>query len=295
MSFTERRLRVAGVEILVRASHSLPIDEFLAPLEGYRSQGSPIQVVHEFHATDSHAEDRPIFREYPGYDCRAETSRCYAFWRADSRGHVVLPETVGEPVNGHFSGKLQRSILESTLRLSLCLALPRLGALMLHASGAATTSDAFVFTGPSGAGKSTLFRLLQKEPSFPRPLGDEMIVLRRDPRSPTRWCADATPFGGECGPSADASAPLKGVFFLRKGTRTRITAVPRDRALPLLLRNVLAYVQEKDAAEHALVQAAALVENVPFAHLEFARDASDLPGHVAGHLASHLKEPDSLM
>jgi hypothetical protein len=263
---------VAGVEILLCSNRGDLLEELVSPLVGYQSRGGPPEVVHHFTVRDDLC-GLPSSRPYPAYDCMAESPLIYAFSRRDSRGHVHLPVSPGEPVRGQFDGPGSRAVLESTLRLSMCLALPRIGGLMLHASGATTQTRAFVFLGKSGAGKSTLFRQLQDGGSLGM-LGDEMLVVRRDPQSPTEWMAYATPFGGECGPSDEAWAPLCALYFLRKSAVVRARPMPPLMALPELLQNVLAYVAERDAAERVLSLATQLLGAVPSLWLEFRKEVS---------------------
>ena len=87
-----------------------------------------------------------------------------------------------------------------------------------------------------------------------------------------RFWAHATPFCGELGPAGDGKAPLAGLYFLLKGARHLAAPLAPTDALRRLMRNVMAYVVERDTAERVLAAAAALVASVPCFVLEFAKD-----------------------
>ncbi|MBI4511684.1 MAG: hypothetical protein HY698_18770 [Deltaproteobacteria bacterium] len=280
--WVERSLRIADVEILLRSNRAELLDAFFAPLKGYESPGAPPEIIQQYVVASGFRPFLPAEREYPGYNFRPEVdadgkagaSARYLFSRRDSGGTIEVPDAPSEPVVGTFEGRGARSVLEATLRISLCMALLRNGGLMLHSAGAAAASDeeARVFTGQSGAGKSTLFGLLHGSGLFRHMLGDEMIVLRPDPGSPTAWRAHATPFGGERGPCARASAPLRAIYFLEKAPHHRAVPLQGPRVVPGILRNTLAYVGDRANAARALASATRLVKDVATYRLEFQKD-----------------------
>jgi hypothetical protein len=273
----ERRVCIAGLEILLRSDERV-LGELIAPWQGFAATGRAPDLVHEYGADDGYAGKVPDDRPYPSYGARAESNEHYRFWRADSGGEILAP--ADGPVTGRFRGKAFGPILEATLRLAVATTLARRGGVLLHGAGAilaepagsAPGGSAVVFTGPSGAGKSTISRLLSSSGAAARILGDEMLALRPDPESPTGVRVYATPFGGELGPFPDGDAPLAGIYFLEQAPHHLAIQVGRGAALPKLLRNVLAYVDDRETADLVLGAAAGLLGSVPAYRLQFARD-----------------------
>lgn len=89
--------------------------------------------------------------------------------------------------------------VEYFLRIALALFALQRDGLLLHCAalmrtGSVCTSDGtgpiYLFVGQSGSGKSTVVTLSQAS-GRARALGDDLILLRREPRG---WCAHGTPF-----------------------------------------------------------------------------------------------------
>jgi hypothetical protein len=268
---TERALCVGGVEIVLRAHRGDALDGLLDPWPPYPSRGGPPGVILEYRAIDGFQGEQPADRVYPGYGCRARSPREYAVWRRDSRGTIEIPDDPGQPVVGRFEGNPGRWAIEASLRVVMSLALPRAGGVMIHSAGIASDTRAILFSGPSGAGKSTISQMLQHGTRLERRLGDDLTVARPDGDA-GGWRAFATPFAGEIGPAPDGDAPLEAVYFLVKSARHRRERLDPPDALRRLLRNAMAYVQERQAADRALAACAALVGRIPCYILEFARD-----------------------
>jgi hypothetical protein len=144
------------------------------------------------------------------------------------------------------------------------------GGLLLHASSVVEQGRAWVFSGPSGSGKTTIASLAGRR----RVLNDETIALRPGPRA---WTACATPFYGSGGPTmarANASAPLRGLCFLRKAdcfTHRRLSpAEAVARAFP----EVMLPKRDPRVVEQLLAALAALAAAVPAWELGFAPRAA---------------------
>lgn len=256
------------MEIELRVSDAGLLAELVAPWCGFAPTAPRIDLVHTYEAGEALGGTAPADRPYPAYGARALSPVRYAFSRADSEGEI---DASTAPIVARFRGRPAASVLGSTLRLSLATALWRAGGLLLHAAGAVIEGHGVVFAGPSGAGKSTLCRLLRK--SGAKILNDEMVAVRPAPDSPTGFVLCATPFGGELRTCTDGRAPLSGVYFLLKAPVHRATRLSAGAALPKLLRNALAYVEEREAAALVLAAGHSLVERVPCHSLEFMKDA----------------------
>ncbi|MSP17876.1 MAG: hypothetical protein EXR73_14960 [Myxococcales bacterium] len=279
MNFTvEARLRIAGVEVLLRADDAQLVDEYLARAAGYTSGGGPHDVVMEY-TTDETFEFTASRLPYPALDVTEVAHGVYRFARNEVGGTIHLPAAPREPLVGRFTGRAGRSGLETPLRVLLSLALPRAGGLLLHSSGIAEGDRALVFSGQSGAGKTTIVRLISgAETSTHAPLtgplrilGDDLVALRPDG---DRVLACATPFNGEFGPCADGAAPLESLSFLRQAAAHALTPLARADATRRLLRNTLGYALNRAAAAALLTSAAAIAARVPCRELAFARDSS---------------------
>ena len=101
----------------------------------------------------------------------------------------------------------------------------------LHACGLADANgDGYLFAGQSGDGKTTMARLWESEPGVTI-LSDDRIILRR--RHGEFWM-HGTPWHGEAELASAARAPLKAIFFLRRGDRNALTAKVHAEAAALL-------------------------------------------------------------
>lgn len=266
------RLCIGGVEIDLRVSDDDAALRLVEPWTGYRGGAADPDVRFEYRTIAGFMGEQPPEQPYPGYGCRARAVDAgveYALWRRDSRGTILIPKG-GGPLHGRFEGNPGRWAIEACLRVTMSLAMPRAGGLMIHSAGVASERSALLFSGPSGAGKTTLSTLLATT-SPTRRLGDDLTVAR--PAEGGRgWIAHATPFAGEAGPVAETQAPLEALYFLVKSSRHHRERVPKGDALRRLMRNVMAYVREREAADRALGAAAAFVAEIPCYILEFARD-----------------------
>ena len=271
----ERRLCLGGLEILVRCDRPCVL-ELAGSWDGYQSSGRTPDLVHEFRAVAGFAQEQPADRPYPGFGCKADDSGRYEFARKDASGELTIDTDPNTALVTRFTGAPTRGALESTLRLALSACLLKRGGFLVHGTGVASDERAIVLAGPSGAGKSTLHRLLAGVVKNDKLLGDEIIIIRPEPlgnlNGTLQYRAYATPFGGECPGVRDASGPLTALYFLVKAARHRAALLTPREGMPLLLRNVLAYVQEARAAALSLTGATALVGRVPCYRLEFLPD-----------------------
>jgi hypothetical protein len=267
----EQGLSIADVEIVIEANREEMLREISNAFAGYGSRGGPPSLVLRYRAHSGYRCETPFTLEHPGYASSATSPSTYSFQRRDSRGDVTLPPADG-PVLAHFDGGTARFTLEAALRVCMSLVLPRVGGVFLHSSGVYFGSESVFFSGPSGAGKSTIAALLATNAAFQGPLGDDLNIARPSETVPRTWIAHTTPFAGELGVVPRGRARLDAIHFLRQAGRNRASRLDRSRALPRVLRNMLAYVSEREAADRALEVASRVVRDVPCYDLEFERD-----------------------
>jgi len=99
-------------------------------------------------------------------------------------------------------------------------------------------------------------------------------------RNSSQRCQSRGFFAGECGATPDGHGRLRGLYFLSKAPAHAVKPISTTSAVPRLLRNALAYVDEREAAARALGAAGDLIGAVPCHILEFAKDP-DVVGVLA--------------
>ncbi|HEV8320462.1 MAG TPA: hypothetical protein VG389_02535 [Myxococcota bacterium] len=166
---------------------------------------------------------------------------------------------------------------ESCLRLLLAAALLDRGRLLLHAAatafGPGDGAPAAVLFGPSGAGKTTFAYLAGA--CGADVLGDDLIVVGGGDggsggAAPSVW---GTPFSGDrYPPGRPLCRPLRGLFALEHaaaGDDDALREIDPAEAAQRLLRCVVSYRTDADAAGLVLRHAACLIAATPPAQLAF--------------------------
>lgn len=265
----ELRFHIAGLPVAIRARESRALADLAAAYRAFPSDAEPALVI-DVERVDGF--DRERGPEYPAFARTLAPGGRLHVERFDAEGDIDTGEL---PLHASFRVGPSANSLEACVRIALSLALPRHGALMMHASAVEHAGHALVFTGVSGAGKSTISSLLDRAPA--RKIGDEIIVLRRDADADAgRWSVYIPPYLGPfvtTGIAHGASAPLDGIHVLVQATRHARAAMTPTAALRELLRHVLVYVAEPRTAEHVLALVADLTRLVPTYRLEFRKDA----------------------
>ena len=109
--------------------------------------------------------------------------------------------------------------------------------MMLHASCVVKDGYAYLFSGPCGMGKSTHTKLYQqlwgREVQI---INDDKPALRRENGV---WTAYGTPWCGKDGINQNASAPIAGICFLRRGEETSIRRLAPAEATPYVMAQTL--------------------------------------------------------
>ena len=147
----------------------------------------------------------------------------------------------------------------------------------MHASGIIFYGQGLLFVGHSGAGKSTMLKLLKEDGEI---LCDDRMIVRRGPDG---FRIHGTWSHGELPDISPASAPLRGIFYLRQADKNALIPITNSQAR---LSNILSYIikplQTTDWWEKILIVAEKVASEVPAYHLQF-----DLSGDVV-HLLNQL-------
>jgi hypothetical protein len=99
---------------------------------------------------------------------------------------------------------------------------------LVHACGVVDREGrGHLFIGQSGAGKTTVARFWQDGPGS-LVLSDDRIILRWVEGIPWMY---GTPWHGEAGISSPDRAPLKGIYFLKKGLENGLSPMEKPQAL----------------------------------------------------------------
>ncbi len=262
----ELRFHLAGLSVAIRATAADALADLWPRYRDFPTDAPPdltidIERVAGF--------DRARGPEYPAFRRTA---------LADGRLHVERFDAEGEvttgplPLDARFRVGPSLNSLEACVRIAASLALPRIGALVLHASSVAHAGRALVFTGPSGAGKSTISSLLADAfPATCRKLTDELTILRR---TDAGWEVYVPPFLSPASLPWGEATPLASIHVLVQASADAREALPVAAALPELLRQVLVYVGEPRTAALVLDLAADLVASVTVDRLRFRKDPS---------------------
>lgn len=286
---SELRFCVAGLEVMLVAARPGSLDGLAGFYREYPSAGGPPALVIEVERVPGLGRDRARSPAYPAFDSAWQPPDTVVLSRFDAEGRVVVPATTtgdaADPVGPAGSGGDQRvqpvrarfrvgdspNSLEAAIRIGMSMALPRRGALILHASAIAAGRRALVFAGKSGAGKSTIAAMLAAA-GHPM-LSDELLVIA--PGADGDWLVHVAPFLGApdlLRRSHRARVPAGGIHFLVQARHHLRTRLAPAEALRELLRHVLVYVAEPGTASLVLAAAARLVGAVPCHRLEFALD-----------------------
>jgi hypothetical protein len=139
---------------------------------------------------------------------------------------------------------------------------------LLHAAAVLRGEEALVFFGPSGSGKTTVAELIGNGV-----ITDETAAIRREAAT---YRVSAVPWRGQ-----RLSAPLGGLFRLRKARETAFAPLSPSQAVRHLLPSVFFPRAEVEEADRFLEIARDLVKQVPCYEMGFTPDGSfweSIPG-----------------
>jgi len=137
----------------------------------------------------------------------------------------------------------------------------RAGGFFLHAAAVVAAGEAQVFFGPSGSGKTTVAELVGEGV-----ISDEIVAIRRDG---DRYRVFGVPWRGR-----RLSAPLGGLFRLRKGQGTSFTSLTPVETVRQLLPSVFFSAADSEEVGRFLEIAGELLRTVPGYDMQFALDRS---------------------
>jgi hypothetical protein len=139
----------------------------------------------------------------------------------------------------------------------------------VHACGVVDSDgQGRLFVGQSGAGKTTMARILEKAGEV-RILSDDRIILRR--LDGKIWIY-GTPWHGEGSFASPARAPLKQIFFLRKGPRNEIVLLRQPDAVARLMACSFVPFHSRSGLGFALAFLQQVTKAVPCTEFRFVPD-----------------------
>ena len=141
----------------------------------------------------------------------------------------------------------------------------------VHACGVVTADGVGrLFVGHSGAGKSTTSRLWLRQPCT-TVLSDDRIILRHHNGRPVMY---GTPWHGDAGLAAQASAPVNQILLLEHADRNEILRLEPGRAASELFARTFVPYHCSSGLSHTLNFLEQLTAHVPVAVFRFRPDAS---------------------
>lgn len=162
---------------------------------------------------------------------------------------------------GWIAQPLHPSPFETFLTAICAGRLLREGGFFLHAAAMVGAKGAFVFFGPSGSGKTTVAELVGEGV-----ISDEIVAIRRDG---DRYRVSGVPWRGQ-----RLTAPLAGLFRLRKAGETSFTALSPAETVRQLLPSVFFSRPDSPEVSGFFEIAGELVRMVPGYEMQFAPDRS---------------------
>jgi hypothetical protein len=249
------RFHLAGLEVEVIGD----VDHMAGYYDRCPPTARPIDLTVEIERRPGFAESRQRGPSYPAFE-RSTTPAGARFSRFDAEGEIDRDARHARFVVGESPNSL-----EAAVRIAVASALPRVGAVILHASGIERGGRAQLFAGISGAGKSTIAALLAG--GDVHPISDELVIAtcRNNQAS-----AIVTPFIGSTGLPHGERFELAAIHFLVQAPEHRRRRLERVEALPQLLRHVVSFATEPSAIAGVMDLAAALLDAVDAFELRFA-------------------------
>jgi len=148
---------------------------------------------------------------------------------------------------------------------------------LVHACGVSFEGRGLLFLGTSGAGKSTMARLW-KERQGVTILSDDRIVIRAEAGG---YRIFGTPWHGEAGWEAPASAPLAGAFILDQAPRNAVVELSASAAVAQMMVRAFPSMWDQEGLEFAVRFLADLADRVPVRLLKFLPEPSAIDRALA--------------
>lgn len=141
----------------------------------------------------------------------------------------LLVKSYGEPVNPYPGDVLENMAIHNVLSWKLL----SYNVLLLHGSALCMDGEAYIFLAPSGTGKSTHTRFWRET------FGDRVWMIDDDKPMVRiengRAVVYGTPWNGKHRLGRNASAPLKAIVWLTRGTENTIERLEKADFFPMLL------------------------------------------------------------
>ncbi len=200
---------IAGLPIEVRAAAPGAIDDLPLIYLDFPAQAHPMLTISVARVPGFHRDRSP---EYPAFSRQVLPDSRLFVQRFDAEGEI---DTGSLPLMASFRVGPSANSLEACIRIAASLALPRIGAFLLHSSAIACQGSALVFSGHSGAGKSTISAMLPAACPACSKIADELVV---------------PPYFGPNGVPHGAALPLSAIHFLVQAPFHKRSPLPHRRA-----------------------------------------------------------------
>ncbi len=141
---------------------------------------------------------------------------------------------------------------------------------LVHGCGLIHEGRGLLFLGTSGAGKTTTARIW-REHSGVTILSDDRIVIRSEGEG---FRIFGTPWHGEGGWEAPASAPLQAVFLLEQAPRNRLEELTQTAAVAQMMVRAFPAMWDQDGLDYAVRLLADIARRLPVRRLHFVPDPS---------------------
>lgn len=160
-------------------------------------------------------------------------------------------------------------VVDSAIRIIFSYRLLDQDGLLLHAAGVVRDGQGYLFVGESNAGKSTVARC---SATIGAVLSDDLTIAYMTKPSGSIF---GTPFFGEFSTGVtNTSAPIAGIYFLRKATINKCLRLDSNQTVTRLLKSVMFFGHDVAAITHILRLATEFSARVPCYELQFLPNAS---------------------
>ncbi len=264
---SRRQWTVGGINLEVSCSEGVPrswngvYPSFQTPL----GETQPIRVVLQVDQVGDWFSDTP-------QDLKTSLRNDGALYveTNDIRG---VFRTIGSEIQATAQVYIGAAGLRKLLRISLSLALPLAGGVLLHASAVLTPHGVIAFLGPSGAGKTTLAVEL-RGPAATFSVDQTAAVAGPD----GQWKVYPTPMSDLEGlVESRAACPLAALVFPVQAERNAIEPLDHSRCLSELLKNTIVVARSPDHDRCLLDRGIALATSVPAGRMLFRREEGFWP------------------
>jgi len=185
----------------------------------------------------------------------------YIIKRADFIGYIDIQAKIGEVTHS-----LNPYSIDSFLRIVYSLILVKESGFLLHASSVVRNRKSYLFSGKSGAGKTTIANL-SADCTL---LSDELSLVKKVNGESQAF---GTPFWGELQKNGEKiSAPISGIYFIRKANCVEIKKITVSQALWNLMPNILYFAKEPQIVKAIFEVAYEFIADIPAYILHFSKN-----------------------